>query len=741
MSDLRVALAKLVENKQDAITVYPARLGDGSGRVIAGAGLVYVRVADTVTIAACASVPPIHDLNVWVGYDPIQTNILRVMGQRDITGKQDVVPAVSAHATMHEFMGAGSLGGTDVVKVQLQQFMPLAVWPYQGLKVIIYPGVVWLGTQYKLIADTNPYGKPVPKVLDFTQYPAPNSNKEMYYLIGINNTGDIQIISGNQVDLGTITLADIPAVPDDMLYPLAAVRRSIDQDAIVINRESTDIVDLRYPLAHKHKASAINDGILDSERLPLFSVDKRGAVPPPGLISGKVLRDDGTWTAAGMGDMTKVMYDTDNDGVVDAAESVDWNGVQNKPSTYPPSAHTHPLSDVTGHNKSAHDALGIDADTVDGQHASAFAPSSHTHTPSEVGLGNVTNDAQLKRAANDFTAFTEKTTPTDNDLVLSEDSAASYAKKKITLGNIYLWFKSRFDGIYAALNHNHDASYYTKTQLNTSGAGGQVHWNNVTTKPSTYPPSTHTHAASDTTSGTFDPARIPNLDASKITSGTLSTDRYSALADLQAENKIGLVTGRIPNADQVRFYTPTSEAHDFTSTSLPSGWSWAGSPFVTPTQSVEYGTLLKVIPGATSRSYMYKPSGNDISANGIMWTADAGSYIGCRYDDGTDNNYAECCLYCNALDDIRIMTRVRTGGGSVTTWTGTTNYVNLRAPTLYVYPSGTLWSNWTAEARLLNGLSMIAAFGISGLAFTPTRRGIVIYTVANWAHYYIDAIY
>ena len=33
------------------------------------------------------------------------------------------------------------------------------------------------------------------------------------------------------------------------------------------------------------------------------------------------------------GDMVKSIYDTDNDGVVDQAEKVEWSGVQNKPVT------------------------------------------------------------------------------------------------------------------------------------------------------------------------------------------------------------------------------------------------------------------------------------------------------------------------------------------------------------------------------------------------------------------------
>ncbi len=45
---------------------------------------------------------------------------------------------------------------------------------------------------------------------------------------------------------------------------------------------------------------------------------------------------------------------------------VDWANIDGKPSSFPPDAHTHPVADLTDHNKATHDALGIDADTVDG---------------------------------------------------------------------------------------------------------------------------------------------------------------------------------------------------------------------------------------------------------------------------------------------------------------------------------------------------------------------------------------
>lgn len=51
-----------------------------------------------------------------------------------------------------------------------------------------------------------------------------------------------------------------------------------------------------------------------------------------------------------VGDMLKSIYDTDNDGKVDVAEtaeSVPWAGVSGKPSTFVPSAHTHSPSAIT----------------------------------------------------------------------------------------------------------------------------------------------------------------------------------------------------------------------------------------------------------------------------------------------------------------------------------------------------------------------------------------------------------
>lgn len=50
----------------------------------------------------------------------------------------------------------------------------------------------------------------------------------------------------------------------------------------------------------------------------------------------------------GTGDMLQSVYDTNNNGIVDAAEAVPWSGITSKPSVFTPDTHTHAQSDVTG---------------------------------------------------------------------------------------------------------------------------------------------------------------------------------------------------------------------------------------------------------------------------------------------------------------------------------------------------------------------------------------------------------
>lgn len=81
-----------------------------------------------------------------------------------------------------------------------------------------------------------------------------------------------------------------------------------------------------------------------------------GVGVPVGGTTAQVLRKksatdyDTEWATAGAGDMTKAVYDTNNDGKVnsaDAADTVPWAGVSSKPTTFTPAPHVHAIADVT----------------------------------------------------------------------------------------------------------------------------------------------------------------------------------------------------------------------------------------------------------------------------------------------------------------------------------------------------------------------------------------------------------
>lgn len=100
-----------------------------------------------------------------------------------------------------------------------------------------------------------------------------------------------------------------------------------------------------YTTAEKTKLAG-----LSNYELPKASSSTLGGVK---VGSGLAINDNGVLSATGGG----------------TADSVDWANVQDKPSTFPPSSHTHAQSEITGL-----------ADALDGK-----AASSHTHTASDVG--------------------------------------------------------------------------------------------------------------------------------------------------------------------------------------------------------------------------------------------------------------------------------------------------------------------------------------------------------------------
>lgn len=73
--------------------------------------------------------------------------------------------------------------------------------------------------------------------------------------------------------------------------------------------------------------------------------------------------------AGGGGDMTTAVYDSNDDGKVDAADSADaapWAGITGKPSTFAPSAHNHVAGDITDFTTAVNTQVAAYWDTIAG---------------------------------------------------------------------------------------------------------------------------------------------------------------------------------------------------------------------------------------------------------------------------------------------------------------------------------------------------------------------------------------
>lgn len=116
-----------------------------------------------------------------------------------------------------------------------------------------------------------------------------------------------------------------------------------------------------------------------------------------------------------------------------------------------------------------------------------------TYTASEVGLGNVGNFKAVSTVESQGLTDTEKSNARAN---IGAQVAGSYASFTHNHDDKY-----QAKGSYASASHTHDDRYYTETEINTK-LNGKAN-------------SSHTHGNGDITS----------LDASKITSGTISIDR------------------------------------------------------------------------------------------------------------------------------------------------------------------------------------------------------------------------
>jgi len=97
------------------------------------------------------------------------------------------------------------------------------------------------------------------------------------------------------------------------------------------------------------------------------------------------------------------------------------------------------------------------------------------------------------------------------------------------------------EGLDASDYHHHDSRYYTQVQLVSPGQA-QVHWDNIISRPSTFPPSDHTHTSDDVTD--FDQAARQAVADALTDSDSVelvyASDKFYANVRVQATDTVKL---------------------------------------------------------------------------------------------------------------------------------------------------------------------------------------------------------
>ena len=193
-------------------------------------------------------------------------------------------------------------------------------------------------------------------------------------------------------------------------------------------------------------------------------------------------------TVDALGHVTKAVGVTKADitGLgIPGQDTHDWASITGKPTSYPPSGHTHDDRYYT--ESEINTKLSGKSDT------------GHTHDASALinALGTGT------------------ASPTDGDYIITQWAGTGTEEEKQRwirrpASAFWAYIKGKTDtlyqakGSYAAASHIHDDRYYTESEIDEKLSGlptsGHTHaWGDITGKPSTFTPSAHKHVKADIT--------------------------------------------------------------------------------------------------------------------------------------------------------------------------------------------------------------------------------------------------
>ena len=248
-----------------------------------------------------------------------------------------------------------------------------------------------------------------------------------------------------------------------------------------------------------------------------------------------------------------VIYVTDPDNAYQStALYYDWNYIANKPSTYPPSSHIHSPDDITPQGSGS----GLDADMLDGYHASSFMLVS-------------TYDSNTNGIVDNAEAVNGKTAIDLSPLFIGSDGTTQTRSGAGEQGLVFDFSENSVKAVDPATGTVATVIGNGYGYVSRASVADSVDWNNITSKPSTYPPEPHTHSYSEITlpDGVWEGLDADLLDTHHVVDfqmdivGTAGTtiSRLPGLAGF----KVDLQSGVIYVADPDNSYQSTALYYDW----------------------------------------------------------------------------------------------------------------------------------------------------------------------------------
>ena len=165
--------------------------------------------------------------------------------------------------------------------------------------------------------------------------------------------------------------------------------------------------------------------------------------------------------------------------------AITWNTLVGKPDTFPPSNHTHTTASITGLKT----ALASKSN-IDHNHDTVYSKLGHNHddryyTETEM-------DGKIK-AINDSISYINWQTLTGKPSTFPP-SSHNHDDRYYTESEMDAKLNGKSN-----TGHNHDDRYYTESEMDNklksiSDNVTNINWNTLKDKPSTFPPSSHTHS-------------------------------------------------------------------------------------------------------------------------------------------------------------------------------------------------------------------------------------------------------